>query len=129
MGSDRGIGPAPPRSPDYVARKIERSSEEPSDFCVRSSFNSRAVLEVTRRTVRLPELEPVADDDAAATEINDLFRRRLTGLRRLPRHDRSHALRAAREWRRLALKALREKRAAERHARHRLRQLQTTAPR
>jgi hypothetical protein len=128
MGIDRGIEPAPLRSPDYVASKSERSSEEPSDRCVQFNFNSRAALEVTRRAVLLPEFDPVADDDAAATEINDLFRRRLMGLRRLPRYERPHALRTARELRRLALKALREKRAAERHARHRLRQLQTPAP-
>jgi hypothetical protein len=50
-------------------------------------------------------------------EIIAMFRRRLFGLRRLPRRERQAAIRAAREWLMLALKGLREKRERERRAR------------
>jgi hypothetical protein len=60
-----------------------------------------------------------ADEDKAEEfEIDAEFRRKLAGLRRLRRDERPFALRAAREWRRLALKALREKRTAKRHTRY-----------
>jgi hypothetical protein len=49
-----------------------------------------------------------------------MFKFKLIGLRRLPRYQRPLALRAAREWRLLALKALREKRARDRHANYSL---------
>ncbi len=60
--------------------------------------------------------EPLDDGDAAEFEIEIEFRRRLMGLRGLRRRERSQALRAAREWRRVALKALREKRMRDRQA-------------
>jgi hypothetical protein len=50
-------------------------------------------------------------------EIEHMYLRRLMGLRRLPKYERPAALRAARNWRRLAMRALRERQAAERHAR------------
>ena len=61
---------------------------------------------------------PLDEDGGAEFEIDAEFRRRLTGLRRLRRRDQPQALRAAREWRRIALKALREKRIRDRHARY-----------
>jgi hypothetical protein len=57
------------------------------------------------------------EDETAEAEIEAMFKRRLMGLRRLPRYQRAGALRAAREWRVLELKALRKKRATDRHAR------------
>jgi hypothetical protein len=128
MGNDRGIRLAAPGSPDYLASTIGQSRRGQPDHRTRPRLNSGAALEVTRRAVRLPETEPRADDEAMVTEINDLFRRKLADLRRLPRHERPHALRAIRDWRRLALKALRETRATNRHARHLLRRVQTPAP-
>ena len=68
-------------------------------------------------------------DDAADVEIEMTFRLKLMGLRRLPRQQRADALRAVRQWRFLALKALREKRAGDRRARYMLWQLQRPAPR
>ncbi len=56
------------------------------------------------------------EGDGAEREIEIEFRRKLAGLRRLPRHERILALLAARAWRSLALNALREKRAIDRHA-------------
>jgi hypothetical protein len=74
------------------------------------------------------EIDEHEEDEAAKLEIDHLFRRRISGLRRLPRRERPHALRAAREWRMLALKALRERKAAARHARYMLRQLLKPKP-
>ena len=61
---------------------------------------------------------PIEEGDAAEIEIENIFRRKIAGARLLPRRERAQARREAREWRRLALKALREKRAAERYARY-----------
>lgn len=54
------------------------------------------------------------EDNSGEVEIEALFKQRLVGLRRLRRHERSHALQAARQWRLVALKALREERASKR---------------
>jgi hypothetical protein len=75
-----------------------------------------------------PEFDADEEGGAEEIEIDKMYRRKLAGLRHLPRLDRPHARRAAREWRLAALKALHEKRAAERHARRLLRRLQSPAP-
>jgi hypothetical protein len=129
MGIDRGIGLAALRSPADQASTSERSLDKPAIGHARSAWHSAAALETTRHAARLPELEPLEEDEGAVLEINQLFRRRLAGLRRLPRHQRADALRAARDWRRQSLRALKERRAAERRARHLLRQLLKPAPR
>jgi hypothetical protein len=72
--------------------------------------------------------EPVDEGAAAETEIEAIFKRKIAGARLLPRRERALARRAAREWRRFALKALRERRLSERHARHTLRQLKHFRP-
>jgi hypothetical protein len=73
--------------------------------------------------------QPPDEGDAAEIEIEIMFRRKLMGLRRLPRRERSQALRTAKEWRKLALKALREKRMRDRHARYmRRQQMRPSAP-
>jgi hypothetical protein len=87
-----------------------------------------AVIELTHRA-SLVGLEPAEEDETSASEIRATFRQKLTGLRRLPRHERAHALRAAREWLLLALMTLREKRARDRHAKSMFWQLQRPAPR
>ena len=81
------------------------------------------------RGLPLAGLDAVEEDGAAEAEIEAMFKRRLMGLRRLPRYQRAGALRAAREWRMLALKTLRERRATDRHARHMLWRLSLPAPR
>jgi hypothetical protein len=85
--------------------------------------------ELTRHGSPVHGFEPLEEDEAAEAEIEAMFKRRLMGLRRLPRYQRAGALRAAREWRQLALKALRERRATDRHARHMLWRLGLPAPR
>jgi hypothetical protein len=75
-----------------------------------------------------PSFDDLAEDGAAA-EIDANFRRRLFGLRRLPRHLRAAALRAASDERCLALRGLREKRQRERQARYALWRQQLQSPR
>jgi hypothetical protein len=72
--------------------------------------------------------EAIDEGDAAASDIETLFRRMIAGARLLPRRERAQARRAAHEWRRIALKELREKRMHDRHARHMLRQLKRIRP-
>lgn len=64
----------------------------------------------------VPEPSLPVEDNSGEVEIEALFKQRLVGLRRLRRHERSHALQAARQWRLVALKALREERASKRRA-------------
>lgn len=115
MGTERGTGPATPASPALPADEITgRPSHPPS---IRAAFRDAASKETHWRCA-LPDLEAPEEDSAGAAEIEATFRLRIIGLRRLRRRDRAPALRAARDWRFLALKALREKRAADRRARY-----------
>jgi hypothetical protein len=102
--------------------------------------NSQGSAPATREAPAIPATEnyqrpfspasfDATDHDEADSEIEAAFKWRLIGLRRLPRHQRALALRAAREWRAQALKALKERRAIERSARYRLWQLSRPAPR
>jgi hypothetical protein len=68
------------------------------------------------------------DDGRAEFQIDEEFRRKLLGARQLPRRERRQALRAAFDWRRLALKELREKEATARHARYFRRQFLRRSP-
>jgi hypothetical protein len=72
----------------------------------------------------------VAAEEAvdAELDIDREFRRKLASLRRLPARDRIHALRAAKDARRQALNALRERRRTARYAKHRARLEQKPAP-
>jgi hypothetical protein len=72
---------------------------------------------------------PIERDEIEVAEIDAQFRRRLRGLRRLPRHQRASALRAAREERFMALRALRERRIQARAARSSFLRQQLQAPR
>jgi hypothetical protein len=70
---------------------------------------------------------PTIDEHGAGREVEAVFQDMLSGIRRLPRRQRAAALRAAREWRFLEMKALRDKRARERRGRYlALRQLRQT---
>lgn len=72
---------------------------------------------------RRPDLPFIDPDEGAEGEIEKIFRRKIAGLRRLPRRERPAAVQAAKDTRMLALKALREKRARERAAQHALNKL------
>jgi hypothetical protein len=83
-----------------------------------------AAIELTRG-ISAPEQESIEEADSPEVEIQAIFRRKLAGLRLLPRRERAQARRAALEWLWFAMAALREKRA---HARHVPRRLQGPAP-
>ena len=103
MENSHGTGPATPESPATPANEKDQQIRLPVEGAPGSRF--------------IPA-EPTDDAEAAEAEIEALFKCRLMGLRRMPRYQRALALRAARDWRQLALKALREKRERERHARY-----------
>jgi hypothetical protein len=124
MENDRGTGPATPRSPARPASE----KEEPIGYRLPVPLFRPAENEPTRRGSPFIPLESIEDDDSERVEIEATFKYRLIGLRRLPRYQRALALRAAREWRQIALKELRERRARERNARYMLWQMRLTPP-
>jgi hypothetical protein len=112
-------------SPDYPAKEDNRHTENRPAF-IRAEFRSAATNQVMRRAADPNEFDEFDEElSGAELEIATLYRRKLAGLRYLSRSERPHARRAMREWYRLALRAIREKRAVERHARLNLRQLLT----
>jgi hypothetical protein len=125
MENDRGTGlaaivspaPQPAKEIDQVIHARDRAREE----------FAAVVVEFVGWDRLRPE-DP-REDGTAEAEIDAEYRRRLTGLRGLCRGERAQARRAARDWRFLARKALREKRAAERRARHALRLSRMPPPR
>jgi len=72
--------------------------------------------------------EPVFDDGSEATGIEQAFKRLLAGLRTLAPADRALALAQARQWRVLAHRELKEKRAARQAARRMLRAMNQPRP-
>jgi hypothetical protein len=111
--NDTGTRPAAPLSPsDESANEMRQQSFKAS--AVRVEFKAAVLGELTRGGPP-PDSQDLEDDGAA--EIEDEFRRRLLALRRMRPHERAAALRAAREWRSLGLKALRDRRARDRRAR------------
>jgi hypothetical protein len=77
-----------------------------------------AAAEVTGMDCRRSDIPFTDLDEGAEGEIEKIFRRKIAGLRRLPRRERPAAVQAAKDTRMLALKALRNKRARERAAQH-----------
>ena len=124
-GSDRGAEPAALLSPDYMARKSERPTDQ--HFASLHREFSAALREVMGPGLPLSEVDAV-EGEAEEIEIETIFRRKLAGVRQLPRSERPHARKAARDWRTQALKDLREKRARDRYASHTRRQLGQPMP-
>ena len=124
----RGTRPATPRSLAHPANKICDRPESRSGIRAVGKFGSATTSEVTRRRIARPVPDRFDEYEGVEADIEATYRRKLAGLRRLPRSQRAYALQAARESRLLDLKSLREKRASVRHARRRLRQLQRPAP-
>ena len=99
MENDTGAGPA----------TIEPPSDPASEFWA------------------VPAEAPQDDDGSAMLDIETEFRRRLSGLRRLPKWEKAVAYRRAKECYRQAMAAARENRAAKQRAaqvRQRMRWLQ-----
>jgi hypothetical protein len=126
-GNDRGTGPATLVSPEFPAIKSDEQPERHSDAFVRSAPTAITTPEPTKDPLPPSGEEEIEEGAGMERDIEDEFRRRLAGLRRLPRAARPHALQLAREWRQLALNGLRDKRAGARHARRALRRLRTLA--
>jgi hypothetical protein len=121
--NDRGTGPATSVSPAPSAHENDKAIE------YRSLVESKlSATESELQLLPMPSIELVDEDDAADVDIDTIFKRKLMGLRLLPRRERAQAYRAAKEWRRAALKALGEKRRCDRHARYMLRQLTRIRP-
>src|SRR5262249_7835428 len=106
--NDRGTGAADPESP--ADKPANQGINLMSQVRPETAYAPAAVVLTSRGSEPVIDMESPDDDGAAYTEIDAAYRRRLIGLRRLPRHERIQALRAAREWRAVALMALRQKR-------------------
>ena len=122
MGNARGTWPATPVSPDYPAKESFSPSETRRGFFLLPMF-ADAGAETTHFSDLPVDAEPCEDGEGEALDIEATFKRKLMGLRRMPRRERAATLQAAREWRRSALNGLREKRSILRYARHMLRRL------
>jgi hypothetical protein len=121
MANDQGARPASPWPPANAANDGQGPTSAPPIF---SGANDGVRLGPDEAG-----FDPVDQNGAAEAEIEAMFGARLLDLRRLPAHEKSGALRAAREWRRMALKALGEKRARERLAQHAIWRSQRQPPR
>jgi hypothetical protein len=119
--NDAGTGPATSESPAFSAYQYQKE-----EYLQTAVIKFRpAANELTCRDV-LPA-DPIAseEEDSPDFEIMKIFRRKIAGLRRLPRAQRAQEIRAALEWLWSTMKALRDKRAYARHRRHILRQFPT----
>ena len=118
--SDNGAGPATVRPPSIQAAKTEEARVSNRPLLLDFTSAGREIIDIGGF------VEPIEEGEGAELEIEAEFRRKLHGSRFLPRKARAGARRAAREWRRAALSALREKRLLERatvRALHRTRRL------
>lgn len=124
-----GTAPATRGSPASSATH----RDHPIEFqALLRALSAAAAIEIMRRggdMMPFIPLEPAEEYEAEQLEIERLFKCRVRDLRRLPRSQRALALRAAREWRQLALLALREKRIRDRLSRHMLREMRLPPPR
>ncbi len=125
-GNKRGVGSATLESPEYSAKKSERQAVQ-SDKGTGRKFGPIVLNELLGRDRPLPESD-VAEGEAEEREIETVFRRKLAGLRHVRKSERAGALKAARDWRTLALKALRKRRASKRYATWVSRQLRRPVP-
>jgi hypothetical protein len=121
VGTKRGDRLATSLPPDYSAETIEDQADG-QHLYVSWKFQAAALCEVTLPETDLPEPD-IITGEAERIEIETLYGRKIAGLRQLPKRERSHARKAAKEWRTQALKALQEKRAVDRHARRAFRRL------
>ncbi|MGD0188117.1 MAG: hypothetical protein ABSC25_23100 [Roseiarcus sp.] len=126
--NDRGVLPATLVPPASFATTKEDTDDRDAETIVLPRCFRAAAREVARDVPDLPTFEASGIEAGAEFDIEDAFRRALSGLRYLPRRDRPHALRRAREERAARLRALRERRAVERHARWLLRKLLSREP-
>jgi hypothetical protein len=122
--NDTGTGPATPVSPALSAHQNQKEEFQP----VAPNKFWMAANELMHRDI-LP-VDPIAgeEEDSPDFEIMNIFRRKIAGLRRLPKHQRAREIRAALEWLWSTMAALREKRAYARSRRHTLWQIRRARP-
>jgi hypothetical protein len=113
--TESGTGPANPVSPS-LSPANENQEDERRPF-VPIHFKPVAA-ELTGRDCLFAELMSSEEEDCPEFEILLAFRRKISGLRKLPRHQRAQEIRVALEWLLSTMKGLREKRLYARHARN-----------
>jgi hypothetical protein len=117
MESNRGAEPATLVPPVSLANKLTGEEDRPSNSRRRFIAFENAQMEVTHGLSERLVLPDNECDESASAEIDAIFQRKLAGIRRLPKHERSSARRAAMEERAMAHLALRRKREATRQLR------------
>lgn len=110
--NDPGTGPAKSVSPINLANDKKRVDHQPSKPAKTITEDADDI----RRLTASEDFDSLHDVDGSEIDIDMIFRRKLRGLRLLPKKERAAARRAARDWLRCALKALREQRAYKRRA-------------
>lgn len=117
--NDRGTGPAPPVSPVLSANENQKENENQPFAPIRLKLSGTELTGGDRLPVELMSTE---EEGSPELEVLLIFRRKIAGLRKLPRQQRAQEIRAALEWLWSSIAALREKRAYARHRQHMLRQ-------
>ena len=122
--NDAGTRPATSVSPAFSAHQNQKEEYQPRAVVKIMP----AVTELTRRDILPVEPFSTEEEDSPDVEIMKIFRRKIAGLRRLPRQQRAQAIRAALEWLWSTMAALRKKRLYERHARRMILQMKRIWP-
>jgi uncharacterized protein with von Willebrand factor type A (vWA) domain len=123
--NDQGTGPAPSVSPALSANENQKEDEKQPLMPIRLN---PAEAELTGGD-RLPVELMSAEEGSPELEILLIFRRKIAGLRKLTRQQRTQEIRAALEWLWSTMAALREKRLYQRHARQASRRFRRPDPR
>ena len=111
-GNDHGTLPATQTSPVHLAqpKDIDDAPRSRSAAAGPASPPASDDVHLVRPVEVMGDTGGGVATDAEAAGIDDEYRRRLAGLRRIFGHQRALALRAARDARFVALRALRQKR-------------------
>jgi hypothetical protein len=112
--NDTGTGPATPVSPALSAHQNQKEEDQPTAVI---KFRP-AASDLARRDIFPVDPIPGEEEDNPEFEVMKMFKQKMAGLRRLPKHQRAQAIRAALEWLWSTMAGLREKRAYARHQRH-----------
>ena len=117
--NEPGTGPAPPVSPALSADENQKEDENQPVALIRLK---PVAAELTDRDPLPTDFMAADEQGSPELEVLVIFRRKIGGLRKLPRQQRAQELRAALEWLWSTMAALREKRSYARHRRHIVRQ-------
>lgn len=128
MESNRGAEPATLAPPASLATQITNERQNSAAPFWRSMAFESAEAEVTHSRGSVLVLPDDECDEDARAGIGETFRRKLAGIRRLPKHERPSARRAAMDERAMALAALQRKREATRQFRRFLLRLRGLVP-